>query len=676
MRFSLLSSALALSASLVAAVPTFPNAKATREADDEFDYVIVGSGAGGGPLACRLAIAGYKTLLLEAGGDPTGNVNISVPAYQAVVTQDPTLRWDIFVNHYKDQNRAKRDPKYVYETGPYQYHVGPNPPSGAREKGILYPRGSGLGGSVTHNALIWITPHKRDFDTIAQITGDDSWAASNMNQYLNKVYKWLDTQPTDPTILLDDFPLSRHLVAGGHAAGLEIPYLSPLASLSQALMVDPNSRVVPNRDSLEGYFQVPLTMKHGTRRGVYDFIKETVADGHPLTVRTHTYVTKVNFDTSGSKPKATGVDYLEGEYLYKASPLHRTSSGKRGTVRAKREVILSGGTFNTPQLLKLSGIGPLLELTRFGIPLVKHLPGVGTNMMDRYEVPVNVKHETDFDILEGCTFDLKPHDECLKRWQDNPYILAARGPYASNGLATTMLQRSPTAQTTDIDLSIFGGPLNFQGYFPGWHDFAVRDHKHFSWYSLKAHSRNRAGTVELRSSDPLDPPVINFNYFDTGTTHGGADELDLQSLIYAIRKSRTALDAWHQFPVLGGSNFTEEKPGAHVQTDEEIGQFIKDEAWGHHAACSCPIGADDNPMAVLDSKFRVRGVDNLRVVDASIFPDIPGVFIQSAIFMASEKAADDLITEAKAADKAAAEAAGETVEETTAEETAVEETLE
>lgn len=112
-----------------------------RQAVDlEYEYIVVGSGAGGGPLACRLAMAGHRTLLIEAGNDQNRNVNITVPGYQAVVTQDEKLRWDIFVNHYQDQTRAQRDPKYTYETSPYQYHVGPDPPSGAEPLGILYPR--------------------------------------------------------------------------------------------------------------------------------------------------------------------------------------------------------------------------------------------------------------------------------------------------------------------------------------------------------------------------------------------------------------------------------------------------------------------------------------------------------------------------------------------------------
>lgn len=106
----------------------------------QYEYIVVGSGAGGGPLACRLAMAGHKTLLIEAGNDQGANVNISVPGYQGVVTQDPKLRWDMFVNHYQDQERAKRDPKFTYEVGPYEYYLGQDPPSGASPLGILYPR--------------------------------------------------------------------------------------------------------------------------------------------------------------------------------------------------------------------------------------------------------------------------------------------------------------------------------------------------------------------------------------------------------------------------------------------------------------------------------------------------------------------------------------------------------
>ena len=119
----------------------------------------------------------------------------------------------------------------------------------------------------------------------------------------------------------------------------------------------------------------------------------------------------------------------------------------------------------------------------------------------------------------------------------------------------------------------------------------------------------------------------------------GADEADLAALVEAVNISRRALGRYHGFGILGGSQFEEEMPGAEVQGNEAIGEYVKENAWGHHASCTVPIGAEGDEMAVLDSKFRVRGVGGLRVVDASVFPKIPGVFIQAPIYIVSEKAA-------------------------------------
>ena len=367
-----------------------------------------------------------------------------------------------------------------------------------------------------------------------------------------------------------------------------------------------------------------------------------MAAGYPLTVKTDTLVTRIVFDQSDEVPKAVSVEYLEGEYLYRASPLSG-NKGCRGTANATKEIKLSGGTFNTVQMLKLSGVGPREELDRFQIPVVKDLQGVGRNLQDRYEIPVNVKHEDNFKLLDGCTFDAKEHDECYRQWADNPHILNQKGPYTTNGLAAAMVTRSDFAETSDNDLFIFGGPINFVGYYPQWGDDAVADHKHFSWYALKAHTRNRAGVVELRSSDPLDPPIVNFNYFDTGTTSDGADVADLKAMAQAVNISRLALSRYSDYDFLGGSQFQEERPGPEVTTEAEIEDYVKANAWGHHASCTNPIGADDDPMAVLDSQFRVRGTSRLRVVDASVFPRIPGIFIQAPIYIVSEKAASVII---------------------------------
>lgn len=372
-----------------------------------------------------------------------------------------------------------------------------------------------------------------------------------------------------------------------------------------------------------------------------DFIVDTVNQGSPLTVRTNCHVTKINFDTSGATPKAIGVDFLDGPHLYRASPLSG-ASGTPGTAHARKEVIMAGGSYNTVQTLKLSGIGPQAELQSFDIPVIKNAPGLGSNMQDRYEIPVNAVHPNDFPILDGCTFDAKPHDKCFTQWQNNPSVLGLRGAYGSDGLAAAMAVNSDYADNSDIDLFIFGGPVNFTGYFPHWGDAAVASHKVFSWYTLKAHTRNTAGTVQLRSTDPLDVPLINFNYFDTGTTADGADVKDVKALVQAINMSREANQRYYNYP-LAGTNWTEQRPGAAVTSDADLEQFVKDEAWGHHACCTAKIGNTSDPNAVLDSNFRVIGVDSLRVVDASVFPRIPGIFIQAPIFMISEKAADAIL---------------------------------
>jgi choline dehydrogenase len=188
----------------------------------------------------------------------------------------------------------------------------------------------------------------------------------------------------------------------------------------------------------------------------------------------------------------------------------------------------------------------------------------------------------------------------------------------------------------DPDLFISGAPAKFKGYFPGYAYDALKEANHWVWITLKARARNHGGTVTLLSSDARDMPNITFNYLDTGTAGGN---LDLQALYEGMEMARKM---YADVIPLDGS-FTESWPGTNVSTEAELKQFIKDEAWGHHASCTCPIGADNDTMAVLDSNFRVRGVDGLRVVDASVFPKIPGYYIAVPIYMISEKAADVII---------------------------------
>ncbi|KAH3913263.1 hypothetical protein HBH56_113770 [Parastagonospora nodorum] len=614
-----------------------------------YEYVVVGSGAGGGPLAARLAIAGHKTLLIEAGDDQGTNVNYTVPSYNARVSEDPNLSWNFFVKHYADEKRQARDYKTTYETPDGGRYTGLTPPAGSKQLGTLYPRTGTLGGCTAHNALIAVYPHQSDFDFISSLTGDQSWSAANMRKYFSKLEDnhyllpgqkghgydgWLGTQYSPIDIVLTDPKLLSLVTGATFALGNETNAVINLASL---LAGDANADT-KTRDTQPAVYQIPLSTADGKRTGSREFVlavRDAVnANGtkrFPLDVRLNCHVTKVTFDQSVTPPRANGVEFLDGQYLYKASPKSRGAAGIPGSVKASREVIVAGGTYNSPQLLKLSGVGPADELKRFDIPVVADLPGVGTNLQDHYEINVQGKAPSNFSALDGCTFGEggEASDPCLARWQKS--VLGNRGIYASPGLGAAMFYKSSVAARNEFDVFVFGGPVNFRGYFPGYSFNATHEHDWFTWAILKAHPRNNAGSVTLQSANPLDVPAITYNYFDTGS---GDYQSDITALSEAVKLARSSFK--RQLVKID-----EVLPGKDANVDD----YIKDTAWGHHASSTCPIGADNDPMAVLDSSFRVRGTAGLRVVDASVFPRIPGTFTAVSTYMVAEKAADVILAE-------------------------------
>jgi choline dehydrogenase-like flavoprotein len=287
-------------------------------------------------------------------------------------------------------------------------------------------------------------------------------------------------------------------------------------------------------------------------------------------------------------------------------------------------VILSGGAFNTPQLLILSGVGAKPELDRLGIRCRVDLPGVGANLQDRYEVSVVHRTNKDWEFLSGAEFTNR--DRQFAQWEHS-----RSGVYASNGGVLAIINRS-AANLPLPDLFIAGLLGRFEGYFPGYSKLVAAEKNYLTWIILKAHTANRAGTVTLRSADPRDPPAVNFRYFHEGSDSAGAD---LAAVVEGIRFVR----AMSADLAKDGSIVEEVLPGKEHQNDEELREYVRNNAWGHHASCSCPIGARDTG-GVLTSDFRVHGTQGLRVVDASVFPRIPGFFIASAVYMIGEKAAD------------------------------------
>jgi choline dehydrogenase len=633
----------------------------------DYEYIVVGSGAGGGPLAARLAIGGHSVLLLEAGDDQGAAIEQQVPAFHAKSTEFSAMQWDYWVRHYADDDRAKKDSKITWETPSGEDYVGPNPPAGSKMKGILYPRAGTLGGCGSHNAMIHIYPHESDWSEIASLTGDSSWAPYAMRKYYERLERceyvpnsvvghgfdgWLGVNRAELGIALGDSKILSMIFAAAAALGETLlgGVISTVSGLTDILLRDANSGL-PGRDAREGLYQIPLDIAGGKRNGPREFVLETANAVNPdgsrkyrLDIRTHALVTRVRFATepdADGKPKAIGVDFLDGQSLYRGDPRATGSGGTPGSVNARREVVLAAGAFNTPQLLMLSGIGSKAQLDRFQIPVKVDLPGVGQNLQDRYEAGVVSMTDSDFSATSLCTFNRAgTSDPCLQQWRSNAG--GSRGVYGTNGFAVSLIKKS-SAAVSNPDLFLFGGPVHFKGYFPGYSDLATADARHWTWAVLKAHTGNRAGTVSLKSADPLDTPDINFNYFDTGTTANGAADADLTAMAEGIAMARKISQSLSPL----AAPFHEISPGTGVNTTEAVKEYVKNEAWGHHASCTCPIGADGDPNAVLDSRFRVRGVSGLRVVDASVFPRIPGFFIAVPIYMVSEKAADVILEDAE-----------------------------
>ncbi|CAK4032226.1 Oxygen-dependent choline dehydrogenase [Lecanosticta acicola] len=629
-----------------------------------YEYVIVGSGPGGGPLAARLALAGHTVLLIEAGGDNGESLNQTVPTWSLKAGEDDAIKWDYWVSHYEDLERQKRDSKMTYRKTDGSYYVGLYPPAGAVPLGILYPRTGTLGGCAEHNAMITTYPNTIDWEGIQNITGDDTWAPDNMRTYFEKLERiqyaagaghgtdgWLRTSLTNLVLVLEDTKLLSCVVSAATAMGkgLLTSLITTVTSLGHVLLDDLNSNS-PLRDQTADVYQVPLAIDQDTstrsspRKFVLEVANATNSDGsrkYHLDIALHTLATKIRFDQNGTTPRATGIEYRSGEHLYSADPNFANATGTYGYVAATKDVIISAGTFNTPQLLKLSGVGPREELESFGIPVVKELPGVGTNMQDRYEISIVEEASSKFSVSKDCTFlyDGRP-DPCLVQWQTGLNV-DERGPYTTSGAALGVVLKSSTAAETDpVDTFILGTPGVFNGFFPNYaYNSAIWGNR-WSWLALKAHSHNNAGTVTLRSRNPHDVPHILFRSFDTGNTTDGGDEKDVQALYEGLLWGRSAFD---KLISLDGTTWTELSPGGNITTEAQLKQYIKDEAWGHHACCTAAIGADDDPSAVLDTNFRVRGIDGLRVVDASIFPKIPGAFIALSIYIISEKAADVII---------------------------------
>ncbi|CAK5279228.1 unnamed protein product [Mycena citricolor] len=579
---------------------------------DVFDYIVVGSGAGGGPLAARLAENGFSVLVVEAGDD-VWKYNTSIPAFWPRATEDPQL-------------------ELAYDVVEY---------STPGSRVAWYPRSRGIGGSTLHNAMInVIGGTKADFDSVSTMFDDPSWTRTNMQSYYKKIEHnedlipplltagdhgfdgWLETSSLPYLDLLNHLDiLDPQLIALVSALALTAPPILDLNSVSgdgSAGLLFPSFTINSTRERSSVYARLKSVQRVNEPK--LQFITDTLA----------TRVLLCQPAASGSQPKAYGVEIAPGAALPVALG---NFAGKQNlavqNVYAKREVILSAGVFQSPQLLMLSGIGKTTQLAEFGIDTVVDLPGVGANLQDHDEITIIWNLTQKFKFFDGCTFQSnRSTDPCLADWLDSGH----HNIYSFDPVLNAFLTTSDPGLSAP-NMFTYLSPVCVKGIVPNFAEDAYSHPNALSAIVLLAHPSSR-GSVTLTGPHPQDPLSIHKRHFEA--PGGDADIRALVGGLEAMRKFASS-------SLISGFIDKEIFPGPNVSLRDHVLQHV----FGHHLCCTNKMGVKDDKMAVLDGDFRVYGVDALRVVDLSSWADVPGFFVTTPTYMISEKAADSIMNDAR-----------------------------
>jgi choline dehydrogenase len=529
-------------------------------AEEQFDFVIVGAGSAGCVLADRLSEdSRHSVLLLEYGGSDR-SIFIQMPSALSIPMNNPKYNWF--------------------------YHTEPEPHLNGRR--MHTPRGKVLGGSSSINGLVYIRGNPQDFaGWVSQ--GARGWGYGDVLPYFKRA--------------------ERREEGGDRYRGAEGKLHTRYGSISNPLHAVwlkaaaeagyPHTEDV-NGFQQEGFGRMDMTVGEGRRWSAANAYLRPAMRRPNLKVLTHALATRIHFEGA----RAVALEYTHG------ANKHR--------VRVGRELILSGGPINSPQLLKLSGVGPEAELREHGIQVIRHLPGVGENLQDHLEFYFQVACKEPVTLYSSI-------NNVARVMIGARWLLRKDGLGATNHFETCGFIRSRAGiPFPDIQYHFLPMAVAYDG------SSLAQEHG-FQAHVGPMRSKSR-GWVRLKSASPLDKPRILFNYLSHRE-----DWIEMRACVRLTREifAQRAFDRYRG---------RELQPGQDVQTDAQIDAFIKDKVESaFHPSCSCKMGATDDVMAVVDPETRVRGLERLRVVDSSIMPTVTTGNLNAPTIMLAEKAADHIL---------------------------------